>query len=186
MANIKTGWIMFTEGMGPMSVWDKGSEMAVKPEGKYKRGFHVMVYGGDSLPGIGKLGLREFSSTAGVANTALVEMYRIYEEQVRDHPAQVPLYQCAGVKPISGMYGTNYEPLFQIGSWIDRAKLPDFDKHLAAPPGNGPMPPMTAHGNAPPPTRPVHPAPDPNAAISDFSRPSGEPPNDDIRDEIPW
>lgn len=131
MANIKTGWIMFSEGMGPITVWDVSStEMAPKPEGKYKRGFNVMVCGGDNLPDIGVLGLREFSSTANVVITAMLDMYRRYEEEVTAHPSQVPFYQCTGVKPISGMHGTNYEPQFQLVGWVERAKVPVFDEHL--------------------------------------------------------
>lgn len=188
MANIKTGWIMFTEGMGPISVWDKGQDMAVKPEGKYKRGFHVMVVGGDSLAGIGILGLREFSSTAGVVNTAMNKMYEIYEQQSGQHPGQVPFYQCTGVKPITGMYGTNYEPLFNLIGWVDRAKVPDFDKHLAAtPPGREVFPPPGVSQGMPDPNAPPNMAAHGPAPTQPQGGGAYFPPQGDIADdEIPF
>ena len=194
MANIKTGWIMFSEGMGPISVWDtSATEMAPKPEGKYKRGFNVMVCGGDSLPGIGPLGLREFSSTANVVITAMLDMYRTYEEQVGAHPAEVPFYQCTGVKPISGMHGTNYEPHFQLVGWVHRSKIPAFDEHLKA---QAPQA-QTGMTNG---TREVYPppgvtkgmpnanAPHPGQPVSDFAQPSAHATTagEDIGDEIPF
>ena len=182
MTNIKTGWIMFTEGMGPVSVWDKSAtEMAARPEGKYKRGFNVLVCG-NSVPGIGPLGLREFSSTAGAVTKCMIDMYRAYEEQVGGHPNQVPFYQCTGVTAISGMHGTNYEPHFELKGWVDRAKVPAFDEHLRTQ-ANGQTNPVRQG-------REVYPAPDVNAPlthggdpISDFApRSVGA----EIDDAIPW
>lgn len=172
-ANIKTGWIMFTEGMGPVSVWDKGGENAVKPEGKYKRGFNVLVFGSDSIPGLGPLGLREFSSTANVVLTSIISMYNQYEAQMNQHPVQIPVFQCVGVTAITGMHGTNYEPNFQLQTWVDRNRVPAFDEALAkavAPP------PAALPAHMPPGVqqrREVLPAPDPNAPLaSDFMQPS--------------
>jgi hypothetical protein len=49
------------------------------------------------------------------------------------------------------MHGTNYEPMFQLEQWIERTRIPDFDKALAeaaAPPpplpsDNVTLPPLT-------------------------------------------
>jgi hypothetical protein len=130
MARIKTGWIFYQEGAGPEKVWDPSqTQQAPRPAGprKFKRGFEVMVYGNDPLPGIGIIGLREFGSTATNVITAIIGMYAEYEKGATAHPGKVPFYACQGVKPIQGAYGTNYEPIFVLKGWIDRAKVPAFD-----------------------------------------------------------
>lgn len=135
MANIKTGWLYYSEGQGPEKVWDPSpAQMAPRPAGprKFKRGFEVMVYGADAIAGIGQLGLREFSSTATNVITALLQMYSEYEAGMRANPESVPFYACTGVKPISGAYGTNYEPMFTLKSWVPRARIPAFDAHTAS------------------------------------------------------
>lgn len=130
MARIKTGWIFFQEGVGPEKVWDPSpTQMAPRPTGpkKWKRGFEVMAFGNDNLPGVGKLGLREFASTAGTVITSLHSMYAEYERGMAANPNAVPFYRCLGVKPIAGSYGTNYEPLFALIGWVARDKVPAFN-----------------------------------------------------------
>jgi hypothetical protein len=147
MANIKTGWIYYQEGGGPEKVWDiSPTEVAPRPAGprKFKRGFEVMVVGADNLAGVGKLGLREFSSTAGNVISAILQMHAAYEQGVASNPGKVPFYVCTGVKPINGAYGVNYEPLFQLHSWIDRAKVPEFDEALSE---DTATPPPSARGS---------------------------------------
>lgn len=139
MANIKTGWLFYPEGSAPQKVWDAtSSQAAPRPTGpqKWKRGFEVMVFGNALIPGSQqKLGLREFSSTAGNVISAILRMHAEYEAGLAQNPNKVPVYGCDSVKPITGAYGVNYEPLFVLKSWVDRAKVPDFDKHAA--PKNG-------------------------------------------------
>lgn len=134
MINIKTGWIYYPEGGSPEKVWDSNPQQAApRPPGpkKFKRGFEVMVLGNDNLPGIGKLGLREFSSTASNSITAILKMHAAYETGLTANPGCVPFYRCTSVLPIAGAYGTNYEPVFELMAWVDRKKAPDFDAHLA-------------------------------------------------------
>lgn len=138
MANIKTGWLFYAEGSGPEKVWDPSLTVAApKPPGpkKWKRGFEVMVYGNVVIPGTNgvKLGLREFSSTAGNVISALLRMYDEYERNAAQQPDCVPVYGCEGVKPINGAYGVNYEPLFTLKTWAPRSKIPEFDSHAPAP-----------------------------------------------------
>lgn len=134
MANIKTGWIFYQEGMGPEKVWDpSASQAAARPAGprKFKRGFEVMVYGNDQIPSIGPLGLREFSSTASNVITSILRMYNEYEMGARQNPDALPFYVCTGVAPIQGSYGTNYEPQFALKAWVPRMKVPAFANHAA-------------------------------------------------------
>lgn len=141
MANIRTGWLYYAEGSGPEKVWDpSAATMAPRPAGpkKFKRGFEVMVFGNAIIPGTGKkLGLREFSSTAGNVISSILRMYAEYEDGLQQHPDQIPVYACKGVKPINGAYGVNYEPLFSLSQWIERSRVPDFDTHSERPNGNG-------------------------------------------------
>src|SRR3990167_3963411 len=131
MAHIKTGWIFYQEGAGPEKVWDPSpTQMAARPVGprKFKRGFEAMTFGNDEIRGVGKLGLREFSSTATNVITAILGMYADYEAGLAANPNNIPFYACLGVKPIQGAYGTNYEPQFVLKSWIPREKISAFDQ----------------------------------------------------------
>lgn len=136
MANIKTGWIFYQEGGGPEKVWDpSNTQEAPRPPGprKFKRGFEVMVFGADNVPGVGQIGLREFTSTAANCITAILGMYADYEAGMAANPGAVPYYVCLGVKPIQGAYGTNYEPQFVLKGWVPRGKIAAFDAPPTAP-----------------------------------------------------
>lgn len=137
MANIRTGWLFYAEGSGPEKVWDPSQEVAApRPPGpkKFKRGFEVMVIGNATIPGTSQaLGLREFSSTASNVITSILRMYAEYEAGLTANPNKVPVYACTGVKPITGSYGVNYEPLFQLRQWAERSRVPEFETHTAAP-----------------------------------------------------
>ena len=175
MAHIKTGWIFYQEGAGPEKVWDPSSaQMAPRPPGprKFKRGFEVMVFGGDQIPVVGKIGLREFSSTASNCITAILGMYAEYEAGVAANPNCVPFYACTGVKPIQGAYGTNYEPLFVLKSWVPLAKIPAFNPKADDDIG---------WDNAPPPTSPDDYAGASGARVQE--RPGVEP---DMDQDIPF
>ena len=121
-ANIKTGWIYFEQGSGPEKIWDPApGVIAAKPVGprKFKRGFEVMVYSS-------QLGVREFIATATNCISAILQMYAAYESARKTNAGKAPIFECVGVKAISGMYGTNYEPTFILNGW---AKVPAFDEH---------------------------------------------------------
>ncbi len=136
MANIRTGWLFYAEGSGPEKIWDPSpSQVAAKPAGpkKFKRGFEVMVFGNAIVAGK-KLGIREFSSTAANVIAAILRMYAEYEAGMAQNAGKVPVFACTGVKPINGAYGVNYEPQFTLQTWIDRARVPDFDKHIESAP----------------------------------------------------
>ena len=175
MEHIKTGWLFYQEGVGPEKVWDQGGKQGPRPPGpqKWKRGFEVMVFGVDDLPDVGRLGLREFSSTASNVIGCILKMYAAYEMDALANPKKVPFYVCKRVIPIQGAYGTNYEPEFILMGWVDRAKVPQFDEHLA-----GTETPQPAHVG--------------NGATAGFGTPpSGRQPipatgPDDLNDDIPW
>lgn len=137
MANIRTGWLYYAEGSGPEKIWDPSpTQMAARPPGpkKFKRGFEVMVYGNTVLPGGKKLGLREFSSTAGNVIGSILHMHAAYEAGLGENAGKVPVFKCTNVKPITGAYGVNYEPQFDLISWVERVRIPDFDERMASTP----------------------------------------------------
>lgn len=152
MANIRTGWLYYAEGSGPEKVWDPSpTQIAPKPPGpkKFKRGFEVMVLGNAMVPGTAKrIGLREFSSTAANVISSILRMHADFEAgQAENQQISVPVYECKGVRPITGAYGVNYEPMFALKTWVHRTKVPDFDEALrelppprAASPASAPRP----------------------------------------------
>ena len=141
MANVRTGWIYYAEGAGPEKQWDPSqTQAAPRPPGpqKWKRGFEVMVIGNGGIPGTNaKLGLREFSSTAGNVISAMLRMHAEYEAGAKQNVGKVPVFACVGVKPVAGMYGTNYEPKFELRQWVERSKVAAFDEHRAPAQSNG-------------------------------------------------
>ena len=153
--NIKTGWIFFPEaGQGaPQKVWDANIvEMAAKPGEKFRRGFQVNVVGNDKLPqlGGGTLGLREWCANANNANTAISKMFEAWETGAQEHPGQVPFFACKQVIPVTGQYGTNYEPDFVLVTWIDRAKVAALNEAAPAPaPAPAPRPATSREYHAP-------------------------------------
>lgn len=170
MENIRTGWLYYSEGSGPEKTWDPSpTTMAPKPPGpkKFKRGFEVMVFGNTEISGVGKLGLREFSSTAGTVISAILNMYAEYEAGKDANKGKVPFYACTGVGAVPSAYGTNYEPVFQLRGWVERSKIPAFDKHQnGADDGGFGQPQPITERNPPPPIAP--------------------PPRGDMDDEIPF
>lgn len=145
MAAVRTGWLYYAEGSGPEKIWDPSPQHAAeRPPGpkKFKRGFEVMVYGNTVIPGTQqKLGLREFSSTAGNVIAAMLRMHAEYEAGMAANVGKYPVYACDQVKPITGMYGVNYEPIFTLKMWVDRSRVPEFD----APPAHKPAPATSSH-----------------------------------------
>jgi hypothetical protein len=186
MAHIRTGWLFYQEGAGPEKVWDPSpAQEAARPPGprKFKRGFEVMIYGNDEIPGVGKLGLREFSSTAGNVIASILRMHDDYEKGMAANPNAVPFYVCTGVVAMQGAYGTNYEPQFRLSGWVARSKIPDFDKMI----DDGAI----GWDNEPPPAR-ANIAPNArDRAADDRQAPQGQPTPPaaayaDLDDEIPF
>jgi len=145
MANIRTGWLCFAEGMGPEKVWDLSpDQVAPRPPGprKFKRGFEVMVFGPDKIQGTTSIiGLREWASNAGSTGDAINKMYAAYETGRAANPSKVPVYVGTGVIPIAFANGTNYEPRFELKSWVERSKVPAFDEYLGKQATKAPPPP---------------------------------------------
>lgn len=148
LSNIKTGWFAFAEGAAPEKVFDPSLTQAAPKPGndRAKRGFEVRVFSEKNIGGV-----REFSSTAGVAIEAINTIYDAWEAAPESKAGKLPVIKCKAVTPVKTKHGTNYAPVLEIVSWVDRPA------ELA---GSNDNPPETAKpqasgGHVPPPATKV-------------------------------
>ncbi|MCP4700702.1 MAG: hypothetical protein GY862_28185 [Gammaproteobacteria bacterium] len=135
---IKTGLMMFATGQAPDYVFDSavGANDAVQPAGGlHKRGFQLLVFAEKSFNGV-----RELSSTAGVVNKVMNELYGAYDVAPEKAQGQLPVVTCNGVTPVESKHGTNYAPNLAIVGWTVRPAAFDeapADTALAPQPSSG-------------------------------------------------
>jgi hypothetical protein len=116
MPNLETGWFKFSSGVAPEKVMDPSlAEAAPNPGTDFKRGFQIDLYSVKNL-----MGLREFSSTAGIVIEAMNNLYDLWMAAPENVSGKLPVVRCSGVLPISNKHGTNYQPTFEIVGWTDR------------------------------------------------------------------
>lgn len=160
MDSLRTGWFLFAPGVAPIKTMDPSlSEAAPKPADGHKRGFELDVFSEKNL-----LGVREFSSTAGIVIDAMNDLYDHWIAGKAANPGKLPVVKCVGVSPVTNKHGTNYKPQLEIVGWADRpAEMPaNGAPAMAAPPA------ATAPAqHAPPPPAANTPAPAPAAAAAD-------------------
>ena len=179
MANIKTGLICFPLNGAPQTIWDTLEAQAYTTlPGQWKRGFKVVCFG------VSPIGLREWSSNSINTNAALVKMYATWEA-AQEHAdySKVPWFKNTGVMPIESSFGTNYEPLFNLGGFTDRAgRFPEengtVEVQTAAPAAQQTAPVSNAHVPAQQP-----PAPAPAVPVGGSEAQGGV---TDLNDDIPW
>jgi len=155
MPNIKTGWFLFAAGVAPAKTFDPSlTEAAPKPGEGFKRGFELNVFSPKNL-----LGVREFSSTAGVVIEAMNTLYDHWIAAPEAKTGKLPVVKCVKVHAVTNKHGTNYQPQLEIVGWVDRpAELG------AAPAASAPPPAAAPTQHVPPPAAK---APEPVAASSD-------------------
>ena len=153
MDNLQTGWFLFAAGVAPVKNFDPSlAQAAAKPGEGFQRGFQVHVFSPKNL-----LGVREFSSTAGVVKDAISELHEAWEQQCGANPGKLPIVKCTGVLPVTNKHGTNFQPCFQIVGWADRpAEL--AGNAAPAPAQATSAPPPAAATHAPPPAAAPAPA----------------------------
>jgi hypothetical protein len=116
MPNLVTGWFKFSSGVAPEKVMDPSlADAAPNPGADFKRGFQIDLYSDKNL-----MGLREFSSTAGIVIEAMNNLYDMWMAAPENASGKLPVVRCSGVLPISNKHGTNYQPTFEIVGWTDR------------------------------------------------------------------
>jgi hypothetical protein len=157
MPGLQTGWFKFAANVAPEKVMDPSfSEAASNPGQDFKRGFQLDLYSQMNL-----LGLREFSSTAGIVIEAMNSLYDLWMAAPETATGKLPVVRCVGVQPVTNKHGTNYQPKFEIVGWTDR---PDAfgDAGLPAPAARAALP--VAAGPAAHMLPPLAPAPAPEGA----------------------
>jgi len=116
MENLRTGWFLFAPGVAPIKNFDPSlSEAAPKPGEGFKRGFELDVFSDKNL-----LGVREFSSTAGIVIESMNDLYDDWFANKDANAGKLPVVKCVGVTPVTNKHGTNYRPQLEIVSWAAR------------------------------------------------------------------
>jgi hypothetical protein len=131
MDNLRIGWFLFAPGVAPVKQFDPSlSEPSPKPADGFKKGFELDVFSEKNL-----LGVREFSSTAGIVIDAMNDLYDHWLTDKASNPGKLPVVKCVGVTPVTNKHGTNYKPQLEIVSWVDRpAELGGAEPAKAGPP----------------------------------------------------
>jgi hypothetical protein len=166
LANIRVGWINYT-AQGPIrKLVVLGKEpIPARPtdtnsEGKlaFKQGFELdILLNKDSGGGPSRI----LGSAAGCVIDAMDELHDAYSGAPESKAGKLPVVKIVSVSPVKSGQSTNYKPIFQIVSWVDRpAALAVGDD-----PKVGTLaPPSTGSTVAPPPSQ----VPQPAASASDF------------------
>lgn len=132
--HIQTGWIRFNSQGGPPEVaWDPSLQQeSDPPTDKHKRGFRVLVYGTQQVPGARneRIGLREVMANSAVFIEAINAMYGDYESAMGSKPGQIPVFQCERTESVKGMHGINYRPVFTLERWVSREQIPGLNDAL--------------------------------------------------------
>jgi hypothetical protein len=116
MPGLKTGWFKFSAGVAPEKVMDPSfTAAAANPGQDFKRGFMLDLFSDKNL-----LGVREFSSTAGIVIDAMNDLYDAWMAAPEAATGQLPVVRCVGVQPVTNKHGTNYQPKFEIVGWTAR------------------------------------------------------------------
>lgn len=166
LANIRVGWINYTT-QGPIrKLVVLGKEpIPERPgdknsEGKlaFKQGFEIdLLLNKDSGGGPSRI----LGSAAGCVIDAMDELHDAYTGSPEHKAGKLPVVKIASVTPVKSGQSTNYKPIFQIVSWVDRpAALASDD----APKAGTATPPSTGSAPVAPPVA----VPQPAASASDF------------------
>lgn len=121
LENIEVGWCLFAAGVAPqLTLVPLGQPLPARPSDQHKQGFRMMMKLGKASGG----DVREISATSKAVLGAVDELHNAYEAGKAANPGKLPVVALTGSKPIvstgKGQTSTNYSPIFEIKSWIDR------------------------------------------------------------------
>ena len=121
LENINVGWLLFAAGVAPqMTLVKLGEPMPARPSDQHKQGFKMLVKLGKSSGG----DVRELAATSKAVLGAVDDLHTQYLAGLKDNPGKLPVVALTGSKAIvstgKGQSSTNYSPIFEIKSWIDR------------------------------------------------------------------
>lgn len=139
---LEVGWCHFVAGGAPQwSMVAYGQPMPERPpspgkddKGKdlnYRNGFRVPVAGN----AIG--GVRELAGNSNALITGMNELHTQFESAAEAGMGKIPVVKMINVLPVKAGQSTNFQPVFQIVSWVDR---PDVlgPRTVAAPAARAP------------------------------------------------
>lgn len=132
--SLRTGWFLFAAGVAPIKqLEDKLDDNTPRPGEGFKKGFQINLFSSKNL-----LGVREFASTAGVVIDAMNELYDYCFAAPEREAGKLPVVKCVDARAISGAHGTNYAPVFQVLSWVERPSELDEAPPAQEPDRNAP------------------------------------------------
>lgn len=121
LENIEVGWMLFAAGVAPQ--WNMvplGQPLPARPSDQHKQGFRMKMKLGKSCGG----DVREFASQAKAVLGAVDALHTAYVEGAKANPGKLPVVAMTGTTAIKttgkGQTSTNYAPVFEIKSWVDR------------------------------------------------------------------
>lgn len=122
MENVEVGYINFATGGAPDFVLvPLGDPMPQKPSDGHKQGFRVVCKLSNECGG----DLREFSSCAKVCIKGLDALHEAYLAGEKQNPGKLPVIVLKDTVPVTTegkQKSTNYQPVFDIVSWVARPK----------------------------------------------------------------
>lgn len=139
LENIQIGWVLFAAGLAPSwSTVPLGQPLPPKPSELHKQCFKLNMKLGKSSGG----DVREFASQAKAVIGAVDALHTAYEAGKKANAGKLPVVAMTGTTAIKttgkGQTSTNYAPVFEIKSWVDRPAELSAD---AAPAQVSPPPP---------------------------------------------
>lgn len=129
--NIEIGWMFFKAGQAPdLRMVKIGEALPPRPEGVdaegkalFKQGFRLKVKLGKTCGG----DVRELAATAKSITGPFDKLHDQYMAEAAAHPDQLPQVRMTDMKKVDlkTQHGTNtnFEPVFEITGWVDRAKV---------------------------------------------------------------
>lgn len=146
---LEVGWLHFPSGGAPdIQTVKIGNAFPERPSAQHRSGFRVTMKLGKSVGG----DVREMTSNAQVSIKAMDALYDAYVAGAPTNKGKLPLVKLVKTIPVTtqgkdesgkAVSSTNYQPVWEITGWVDRAKA--FAADTAEP----------AQAATPPPPKPV-------------------------------
>jgi hypothetical protein len=125
LERIELGWLNFPANGAPeITVAPYGQPLPGKPSLQHKPGYRINMLLGKGCGG----DVREMASNAQASINGMDALHTAYLAGVKSNPGKLPVVKLAGASMIVSKgkeaSSTNYEPVYEIVSWVDRpAKL---------------------------------------------------------------
>jgi hypothetical protein len=145
--NIEIGWMHFAAGQAPdLRMVRIGEALPARPTENHKQGFRLKVKLGKSCGG----DIREIAATAKSLTGPFDRLHDEYLAEKDAHRDQLPVVRMTSMKKVDlkTPHGTNtnFEPVFEVVSWVDRDKAFSADAAPAQAPKEEPKKELVAAG----------------------------------------